>query len=121
MFKLDDWNEVVNGEDTYQEIASQIAAGITPIIGWSDGQGTHFDILFVKGGVDCPNPAHLQGGIRPSDLFVSIMRMGAFGFEVNDLEKHPGYIEEKLARGNHLGATAKPLADLINGVILKML
>lgn len=60
----------------------------------------------------------IQGGIRPGfDLFVSIMRWGAFAFEINEADTHPGYYEEKLANRGPLGDTTREvLAELINGV-----
>lgn len=117
----DEYGEVINGKETYEDIASNIGDREPLLFGWTDGQGTHFDILIVYRAY-CENSASLQGGIRPSDLFVSIMRVGAFGFEVNDLVKHPGYIAEKLGVRLDwgLGTTAKALADLITGVIAEL-
>ena len=48
-----------------------------------------------------------------TDLFVSILSWGAYGFEV-DREKSVGYISEKL--GIH-GETAEKLTKLINEII----
>lgn len=115
MYNIDSWGEVVNGDATYDEIASQLNSGKAVLIGWTDGEGTHFDILFTRNPVGIGN---YQGGVRRSDLFVSIMRVGSFGFEVNGLVKFPGYIEEKMT--HRLGSTAQHLADLINAVIARL-
>lgn len=56
----------------------------------------------------------LQGGLRWNDLFVSIMRKGAFGFLTN-VEKDSGYIAEKLNLGNNV--TTEKLTELINAII----
>lgn len=47
-------------------------------------------------------------------MFVSIMRIGAFGFLI-DSEKHSGYIGEKLNLGDNI--TTEKLIELINGII----
>lgn len=49
------------------------------------------------------------------------MRLGAFGFEVNELIKHPSYVNEKIGgRRGTLGSSAEGLAALINGVIAEL-
>ena len=86
------------------------------IIGWSDGSGTHLDILFTLHALRYGD--QIQGGISPqSDLFVSIMRWGSFAFEINEADTHPGYYEEKLGNRGPFGEpTREGLAELINGV-----
>ena len=60
---------------------------------------------------------YLQRGLKGTDLFVSIMSTGAFGFKL-DGEKHSSYIAEKL---NIQGqSTINKLADLINGIIKEL-
>lgn len=109
----DSYGEVTNGSETYHGIAEELS--VHPVmVGWTDQNGTHLDILFSWTALAYGT---FQGGITPrKDLFVSIMRVGAFGFEVNDTETDPGYYAEKLTRGQFLGSAAEPLADLINGV-----
>ena len=105
------YGEVINGENTYKEIAYLLKSGHSVIIGWTDEKYTHYDILFslnvVKEGI-------LQGGLRWNDLFVSIMRIGCFGF-LTDSKKESGYIGEKLGLGDNI--TTEKLTDLINGII----
>jgi hypothetical protein len=115
--KFDEYGEVINHEDTYNWIANDLTEGLKPVlVGWTDQNGTHLDILFTfwtkKYGTN------IQGGISPSDLFVSIMRVGAFGFEVTDEGTHQSYYDEKLSgRFGTLGIECSDkLAELINGV-----
>jgi hypothetical protein len=111
----DEYGEVVNGELTYKGIAGELPSNAV-IVGWSDGNGTHLDVLFTLHALRYGD--QIQGGIRPaSDLFVSIMRWGAFAFEVNEADTHPGYYEEKLGSSGAFGETTREaLAELINGV-----
>jgi len=119
MDKEQQYGEIINGEETYSDIAEillntgNLLDGNSVLIGWTDENMTHFDILFSlyinKQGTN------IQGGIRDTDLFVSIMRLGAFGFEINKKEIHYGYISEKLfLRGDSI--TNEKLGELINGV-----
>lgn len=110
----DEYGEVINGASTFVTIADQLREFEHLMIGWTDEAGTHFDILFANGSEF--EGANHQGGIRPNDLFISIMRLGAFGFK-RDVELHPDYVAEKLGCG---GITAKKLSELINGVIAEL-
>ena len=111
----DEYGEVINGELTYKGIAEELASNAV-IVGWSDGNGTHLDILFTLHALRYGD--QIQGGIKPkSDLFVSIMRWGAFAFEIKECDTHAGYYEEKLGtRGPFGEATRDALAELLNGV-----
>lgn len=111
----DTYGEVINGPETFRRIAEEIETGGRMLVGWIDESGTHFDILFAyQTAIEGNN---IQGGIKASDLFVSIMRWGAFGFEVSNEDTHAGYFEEKLgARGGFGKPTRDKLAELINGV-----
>ncbi len=114
--KTDDYSEVLNAPETFEEIADVLKAGSACFIGWTDEQSTHFDILFT---FRSRGFGTHQGGVRPMDLFVSIMRLGAFGFEIEHTDTHPEYYAEKLHCGG--GATAVALAELINGVKKELL
>lgn len=108
----DNYEEVVNSEQTYKHIAEVLETGKSVLIGWTDNEGTHFDILFSANTIGF---GHFQGGVKADDLFVSIMRAGAFGFETNALDTHSGYYQEKLG-SKVSGNTAVALSELINGV-----
>lgn len=106
----DEYGEVINGELTYAAIAQHLIHG-SAIIGWNDEEFTHYDILFTlmpfKAGM-------LQGGLHQGrNLFVSIMRVGAFGFDIARPDTHPSYYAEKLGLDS---TTAGKVADLINGI-----
>lgn len=109
----DTYGEVINGEDTYRNIAQYLKLGQPVLIGWTDEQSTHFDILFTLGAKVIG--ANIQGGVRGTDLFISIMRLGAFGFEIEHTATSGGYYAEKLS--SYIGTTtSEKLAELFNGV-----
>lgn len=108
----DEWGEVINGPETFKAVAQHIAHGGSAFIGWNDGDVTHLDILFsltpVKAGL-------VQGGLNQGqNLFVSIMRIGAFGFDINNPDTHPNYYAQKL--GITGSVTIEKLAELIDGI-----
>jgi hypothetical protein len=107
-FKQDEWGTVFNSQETYEAIAQSLQDHGSVIIAWTDLKGTQLDILFTLRPLQC---GPVQGGIRgPSDLFVSIMRIGAFAFSLGEADTDEGYYKGKLGEGG------KELADLINGV-----
>lgn len=110
-----EYGEVINGKITYKTIAENLKCKIPTLIGWTDERATHYDILFNYG---TDKNGYVQGGIKENDLFISIMRIGAFGFKI-DCEKHSEYIAEKLFNGR-LDSSVKKLTELINGVIVEL-
>lgn len=111
LMKYDKYGEVINHPDTYEAIANNLKAYCNTLVGWTDGNMTHFDVLFT---VNVEGYGNFQGGVRAKDLFVSVMRRGAFGFEKEKIDTHAGYYDEKLGGG--MGSTSEALAELINGV-----
>lgn len=110
------YNEIINGEETYNEIADKLKQNIPVVIGWTDEDYSHFDILFVYKAYREPLN-YLQRGFKSTDLFVSLLGWGSsYGFEI-DREKDKGYISEKL---NVHGETASKLTKLINEVIKRL-
>lgn len=85
------------------------------IIGWTDEKYTHLDLLFnyvpFKQGM-------LQRGLRGNELYVSIIGIGSFGFDVNNSDKVAGYISEKLNINGE--PTISKLAELINNIIRRL-
>ena len=63
---LDEWGEVINGEETYKGIAEELH-NKSVLIGWTDGNGTHFDILFTYRAY-IANRGTIQGGVKQNDL-----------------------------------------------------
>lgn len=114
----DEYGDVTNSEDTYKAIAEELG-GNAVTIGWTDQNSTHLDILFTYKSLWYGG--NIQGGIRPrGDLFVSIMRVGSFAFDIKNTDTHWSYYSEKL--GYNTGEiTGKALADLINGVKKELL
>ena len=114
---IDDYGEIINGSYTYKGIANRLKEGESVIIGWTDEKHTHLDLLFnfktYKEGM-------LQRGLRGNELYVSIISLGAFGFDVKDREIHEGYISEKL-NIPYIEPTVSKLAELINSVIKELI
>lgn len=113
---LDAWNEAVNGEKTYKRIAETLISDKSCILGWTDEEYDHRDILFTY------MPRHiggeLQRGLRWCYLYVSIMGQCSMGFLIEnnrDNRKHSSYIKEKLMlNDNHCD---DKICELVNGVI----
>lgn len=112
----DKYGEIINGNVTYKEISNILQNKEATIIGWTDEEYTHLDILFKLGAHKLSNNI-LQRGLRGNELFVSIMSIGSFGFDI-DRQKSSGYISEKL--NIHGQPTVDKLAELINGIIKEL-
>lgn len=112
---FDKYGEVINGKETYLEIANELLNGKSCIIGWTDQGYDHRDILFTYQPRQYGN---LQRGLRWCYLYVSIMDYCSMGFLIEvktDNRKHKSYIMEKL-RLNENECDEK-ICELINGVI----
>lgn len=105
---MNSYNEVVNGTDTYKGIAEKLLKKESIIIGWTDEEYTHYDILFA---VYPHKEGYLQRGLTHDDLYISIIGLGSFGFNICN-EHDGGYIAEKL----NLSGDCKKLAELLNNV-----
>ena len=107
--------DIVEGPNTYKTIAGELRQSNVCLAGWNDQDFTHHDVLFAL------KPRHfgnIQGGIRPEGyLFVSVMRIGAFAFNLHrEAPLDPDYVNEKL--GGSLGEPVRErLTALINGVM----
>lgn len=113
----DGYDTVINGEDTYKETARILLEEGKMVYPWTDERETQFDILFTYQPTTCFEyglSSHMQGGVRVTDLFVSIMRLGAFAFQIDDNDSSPEYIAEKFCCQKTY--SIEKLADLINGV-----
>lgn len=107
----DKYNQVINSVDTYEEIADKLNLYGAVIIGWTDEQCTHLDIMFAyKPYME----GSLQGGMNDAELFVAVRGGGMFGFDVGDTRIFPEYAREKL------GVWGEGLDDLLNGVIKEL-
>lgn len=109
---VDVYEEVINGENTYSEIAKQLLLGESVGIGWTDEDSTHFDIIFTLG---IKKYGMFQGGIKANDLFVSILHWSSYGFTTDGI-KLGGYIQEKLRLSGY-DITGEKVKELVNGVI----
>lgn len=109
---IDVYGEIINGEDTYREIAKNLMEGESVGIGWTDEDSTHFDIIFTLG---IKKYGMFQGGIKADDLFVSILHWSSYGFRTDGI-KLGGYIQEKLRLSDY-DITGEKVKELVNGVI----
>ena len=108
--KYDNYGEVINDKITYEYIAYILNSGGNILIGWTNGNASHYDILFslIERSF---GPVH--GGVKTNDLFVSVMYRGAFGFSLDNNKLSGVYIADKLG----IQGSEKELAELVNGVI----
>lgn len=109
------YNEIINGEGTYKVIAGNLSQGLNVFIGWTDNVFTHYDILFTYKAL---GTGGYQRGLRTSDLFVSIMSIGSFGFKI-DTDKDESYVAEKLFNGR-FDISVGAVTRLINGVLTEL-
>lgn len=119
------YGEIINGIDTYKHIAKVLTddnpynLGGRYLIGWTDGDYDHRDILFVYDPLKAGD--NLQRGLRWCNLFISIMDYSCMGFCIEmltDNRKANGYIKEKLHLNNN--SCDDKICELINGVIHEM-
>ncbi len=107
---VNNYKEIINGKETYEEIALLLLRNNTVGIGWTDENCTHLDIVFNLG---IFKYGTFQRGIKCNYLFVSIIDHTSYAFIPNTL-KEPSYFKEKLKFDNECG---DKLAELINGII----
>ena len=46
MMNIDDYGEIINGAYSYKEVSNRLNEGQSVIIGWTDEEYTHLDLLF---------------------------------------------------------------------------
>lgn len=104
--------EVINGERTNDCIAVALRKAGSIIVGWNDPNALdHYDILFT---IAASQESRLEEGLHAAhSLFVSIMSMGAYGFNLDGVRKQPELVADTLSLDP---VTARAVADLINGV-----
>ena len=72
------YDEVINGESTFKEIAKLLKEDKTVGIGWTDEIFTHYDIIF-KLGLN-QKSGIFQRGIKADYLYVSIIDHTSYAF-----------------------------------------
>ncbi len=110
--KRDEDGVVHNNIVTYVKIAQLLLQNGSILISWTDEEGSQLDILFTL--LKFPPIGPIQGGLKSDYLYVSIMRIGAFGFRVEDTTTTSEYYKEKLGMTSNV--TTDKLTELINGV-----
>lgn len=112
----DKYGEIINGESTYRTIADDLLNGKSVIIGWTDQEYDHRDILFT---LRPQKYGTLQRGLNfSSHLYINIMDFSCMGFLIendSDNRKCCSYIKEKLRLSDN--SCDDKICELINGVI----
>lgn len=110
---LDEYGYVIHTKPAVEEVIFLLSLPEpkTIILPFSDGRGSQFDILISHSQYALGERNLLQGGIKKNDLFVSVMRKGAFAFRVGQ-RSHPDYYAEKL------GVFSEELTCFINDIRL---
>ena len=111
---LDKDGLAINGLETTRTILHFLDRCDPVLLSWTDGEGARFDILIVRGS-QYVQPAGFQGGIRGDETFVSILRLGAWGFKCSGAKILAPYVIDKL--GVRSPYTATMLADLLNSFV----
>lgn len=106
----DEFGEIINGNKTYKTVAEDLKNGHAVLIGWTDKEFTHYDVLLQYTAKFYGT--NIQRGMKPYYLYVSVLGIAATGFEINS-EKSIGYVQEKL----NMTSDCTKLAELINGII----
>lgn len=114
----DEYNEVINGEDTYSKIAEELMKKDKCIIGWTDRKYDHRDILFTLNW-SLLKFGNLQSGRHNCRLIISILGKSSEAFLIEDgsidNRKHETYLKEKLKLNDSY--CDNMICELINGVI----
>jgi len=115
-YDFDTIRDVINGLSTFRNLARDLTDHGPQLIGWTDGHGTHLDILMSLGAGHAGGD--IQGGVNRDYLFVAVMRVGAFGFRTDAYAPKTSLadVDEKLSSYGFKTQTSVALADLINGV-----
>ena len=107
ILKLDEWGYITFSLKNAKSIAKTLLEDKNVFVSVAT-QNTHYDVLFSLFPRGNQNIA--QGGVRRSDLFISIMRKGAFGFGIGDsIDTNHHYYSEKLT-----ATVTEELSDFFN-------
>ena len=113
---FNEYEEIICGEKTCEEIARIIKEGKNVLIGFTDEEYEHRDIFFSYSNTQ--KVGYIQRGIKQDSLFVGIVPDKFYGFRV-DTKKAKEYIEEKLNISYEPMLTKLTL--LINGICKELM
>ena len=120
-------NLVVNGKGTYENIAEYLYDFNTAIFGWTNISLYNKVPLTILINYAPAKICHsrLTKEVEKSNLFVSIIGFGAYGFNLSNKKLEPSYIADKLniqqintPNVNYEDDLITQVADLINNVKL---
>lgn len=106
--------DIVADTKTIKAIVSELRDGSSVLIGWTDGYGNHYDLLFVY------RPQQygpIQDGITAQQhLFVSVLGRGAFAFMASTEWFHESYYGATLGIDTAPPDTIVSIARLIGWI-----
>lgn len=109
---LNGYNEVINNTWTYCKIAEELLNSGKVLIGWTDNEFDHRDILFV---LNVTKIGECQRGIKSSYLYVSILHTGNVSSAFPIDEFSGDYIRKKLNLNNN--SCDDSIICLVKGVL----
>lgn len=111
---LDEYGYLKNTEDSINLLVMGLKHGHSIMFCVTDKEEeSHYDVVLNYGAFLVGDKAIVQRGIKYSDLFVSVMNKGSFGFETGR-DSHTSYYSEKL------GVACEPLTEILNALRLKL-
>lgn len=114
---LDEYGLALIRPETGVGIADMLHDCYGVLIGLTDEEGTHMDLLFMW---SPESVGYNQQGFRDGYLFVTFFGFGGFGFQVGT-ESDVTYICEKLGYSRYdRTTTAQKIASLINNVRMEL-
>lgn len=117
---MDAYGEITNSPETYAAIVETLRFNRSVVVGWTDGEGSHLDVLFALEPIQF---GPIRSGVCGQDhLFVGILRAGCFAFSLRKSPgrtfHHPDYVAEKLGLDEmRKSSTMSHLTVLIDGVL----
>lgn len=116
---FDKYGDVLPVNENARLIAILLKRVCSRLITWTDGIGTHFDILLCLPYSLIGESTNIQRGIKVNDLFVSIMGLGAHAFIIGETSCPSDY-DRKLG-GYIMGPkTAEILASFLNEIRMRL-
>lgn len=109
---LNSYNEVINNICTYSKIAEELLNSGKVLIGWTDNEFDHRDILFV---LNVTKIGECQRGIKSSYLYVSILYTGNVSSAFPIEEVSGDYIRKNLNLNNN--SCDDSIICLVKGVL----
>lgn len=109
LLELDEYNCVITTHKNIKEITKEILKNKSIIFTWENDSDCYTVILNYP--LNKPMFNSLTRGLKPNNLFISIIGIGCFGFRIGEDDIYKTYYQEKL----HMNVP-KELIELFNGI-----